>query len=240
MVAAAWDTSNLVALYKDGLQCTSCCTEFCPGTDTCYIEPNSRYCETEDWDAWPPYGGPGKAPVSMTVAITGVIDCECEDCPDPQVNGVHILPRVNCSDGYSCFEKIYTVGGKQIVISLVLCDLFRYIPQFLIAMSDYHTLFRYDIPTPCKIIENDAPNFFQGCYVPHWPDYYPCAAAYKGTVSWRPGEIPAWDECTDYDVGDIVAHEGTFYICIQAHNAGVPPTCTGSKEPPNATYWDVV
>ena len=69
-----------------------------------------------------------------------------------------------------------------------------------------------------------------------WPWLYEEGS---GIFSWRPGKIDAWDECTDYEVGDIVAHEGVFYICIQAHNAGTPPTCAGSKEPPNASYWDV-
>jgi len=54
MVTAAWDTSNLVALYRDGVQCTSCCSEFIPGdppgsaTDDCccFLDP-----ATPAWDA---------------------------------------------------------------------------------------------------------------------------------------------------------------------------------------------
>ena len=42
----------------------------------------------------------------------------------------------------------------------------------------------------------------------------------------------------------MVAWEGVFYRCIQAHNAGTAPSCTGQIEPGVHAdwelYWEVV
>ncbi len=58
-------------------------------------------------------------------------------------------------------------------------------------------------------------------------------------VSWYPGKVPEWDECTDYEIGDMVAHEGVFYCCIRDHAAGSPPSCTGAYEPGVDTDWEL-
>lgn len=45
MVTAAWDTSNLVALYKDGKQCTSCCNIGVPCEHCDVVTPKKVFVE---------------------------------------------------------------------------------------------------------------------------------------------------------------------------------------------------
>ncbi|KKM19962.1 hypothetical protein LCGC14_1650330 [marine sediment metagenome] len=57
------------------------------------------------------------------------------------------------------------------------------------------------------------------------------AIAALGTASLYPGKRKTWDADTIWVVDDIVAWEGSFYICIlQSTN----------NEPPNVTYWTVI
>ena len=43
--------------------------------------------------------------------------------------------------------------------------------------------------------------------------------------------VESWQKNADYEIGDIVEHESTTYVCIQNHKA-TPPT-----EPSNLAYW---
>lgn len=88
MVTAAWDTSNLVALYNNGKQCTSCCNtipavcEFCVGfqpatvrlTFSDCVDVNPAICTT----------APGPTEVALFPGGTAGL-----------LNGEHILPFVS-------------------------------------------------------------------------------------------------------------------------------------------------
>ncbi len=228
-----------VVVDGDGGLCLDCCdpaggySDFDVG---CFIEGDGAGCGSNpDWDEWPPFGGPGKTPATYTLAIEGYITCPVpKNSPAPDINGVWDLAIYSCSwpSGEACWALSTSIGGIDVGFSLTLCNSFTMVPKFVVSAPG-ETLFLRDILGDCKIVVDSVANFFTGCGNPG------DRSGYGGTVSWRPGTIGAWDECTDYEVGDMVAHEGVFYICIQAHAAGTPPTCAGSKEPPNASYWDV-
>ena len=196
--------------------CLGCCDY--AGFDVgCFIEGDGTGClSNPDWDEWPPFGGPGKTPAIYTATIDGFGTCPYPTGL-PDINGVWHLPILNCSWplGEACWKLVTSIGGVTVTFSLILCNSFTF-PQFQVGIVG-DTLFRRDPAIQCDIVVDNAPNFFAGC-------------AYSGTVSWRPGQILAWDSGTGYVIGDMVAHEGVFYVCT-ADNT--------NQEPPNATYWDV-
>ncbi len=189
------------------------CFIYGAGPPTCASNP--------DFDEQPPFGGPGKTPGVYTVTIDGYILCPFPlNSPAPDINGVWHLPYFGGDDDCTWSYNI-TIGGIAVVFTLELCDSFTF-PQFQVSAPG-ETLFRRD-PTQCDIVVDNAPNFFAGCGTPGE------VSGYGGTVSWRPGQILAWDSGTSYEIGDMVAHEGVFYVCTAGNT---------NQEPPNASYWDV-
>lgn len=57
--------------------------------------------------------------------------------------------------------------------------------------------------------------------------------SYTVNKSWVPADCDyqAWDSAVQYVVDDCVYHEGCFYKCTNGHI---------NKEPPNASYWELV
>ena len=232
MVTAAWDTSNLVALYKDGKQCVTCCappggwSDFDVG---CFIDGSGvPTCGSNpDLDEWPPFGGPGKTPAIYTITIDGYILCDPPlNSPAPDINGVWHLPIENCSWplGEACWVLHTTIGGINVTFDLQLCNSFTFIPTINISAPG-ETLFYRDIVQHCNIVADNVSNFFVGCGIPG------SRSGGGGVISWRPGQIAEWDNSTAYVIGDKVAHEAVFYICTADHT---------NQEPPNAGYWDVI
>ncbi len=229
MVTAAYDTSNLVALYKDGLQCETCCTP--PGgwaSDDClcFIDGSGSPCgQNPDFDEWPPFGGPGKTPGVYTITIDGYSTCPTpKNSPAPDLNGVWGLPYLAHANDCQWFLST-SIGGITVTFQLLLCRTGGGVFGLSI-QAPGETLFRHDLnANPCDIVMDNAANFFAGCGNPG--DH----SGFGGIVSWRPGTIPAWDSGTGYVIGDMVAHEGVFYQCT-ADNT--------NQEPPNVAYWVVI
>lgn len=297
MVLAAWDPSRLVALEKDGLQCTTCCTEFCdPGPPAwdccCFLDPatpawdaETTYaqgdlvedlyagetktfeskqdgnlnhetdydndwwlmvsvngnCGNADWDSVSPWGGPGGTPRYYTITckvvwkVSGAkttfysdvledeiqrnADCEWEvrgTDSDGSISDARIaLNEFGVSRGY--WEKIHvnqcTSAGVPDVGDVTYN---AWVADDACSIVGSGTFDSTPIVAPrCGFRKLDAETLEFGDF----------------TISWRPGRIPEWDGGTPYEVGDIVAHEGVFYKCTQAHT---------NQEPPNAAYWDVI
>jgi len=312
MVTAAWDTSNLVALYRDGVQCTSCCTEFVPGsppTDCCcFLDPDTNVwnagityglgdlaegagggtyeslqdnnlnhavgdgdwwdlvssatsCGNVNWDSNPPYGGPGKTPAifSLTFKVTWLTSGLTTTYHSDNLTwGSQSPPQPVASCPY--YDGATTESGGKTVIAWLYLRGTTSIPTtntvFAVRNSNYECN-PFDLALTGDTIINVAA-VMGACDI---RNTYECTSSsppgncclIRSTnktleewewgsieISWHPGAIPEWDECTDYDVGDIVAWEGVFYECKVAHNAGTPPTCEGKKEPPNEDYWEVL
>ena len=43
--------------------------------------------------------------------------------------------------------------------------------------------------------------------------------------------VGEWNDMADYEINDVVSHNGSGYACVLAHS---------DQEPPNATYWQVI
>ncbi len=247
MVTAAWDTSNLVALYKDGLQCETCCL-FAPSDCSCFtgsawdsitayvigdtvVHEGIYYnCRTDntnkvppsnptEWINISPYGGPGGTPTQISITVWGVINCDSESYRDP--NGTHILDFTP-SGPFTCrYLKLIPAGdGLEALIFIANLDL----GQVGIASLGSGSLFEEDAPLfPC-LLKQIITNRYTECNFPAPP----FNVGYDGTVQWRMGACDPWDSGDNYIVGDCVGHEGTFYICNQDHI---------NQEPPNGSYW---
>ncbi len=232
-------------------------------TDWWEIASNSVHCSNVGWDSISPFGGPGKTPYVYTINMRIVWRASAHETrlhftllktyPQNRCHWVmpYPTPAVYCSDG-----QLYKLGRVMLRGSAPwwFSNYMVYIQTFNwssgcnyanLAIGQYRMSAYLLRPTHldyCELKHSahyDHPDF--DCAVrrvvldePPW-DYE------FGDIdlSYHPGHILEWDECADYEIGDMVAWNGVFYICIQAHSSGMPPACTGSKEPPNAAYWDV-
>ena len=245
MSGLARNSSTLKLISRNGKLCTSCCTPpggYSPISCVCFVgsgwdsvtayisgdtveHEGSYYNCTQAhtnreppnaayWDDLSPFGGSGKAPGFYTLSIIGVTVY-------PRINGTWNMPY----HGHFA-NQCHWVIRMDIDGIATNFDFSPSQPPPYLEIKDvpHNDRIVWVFPMPhCGLIRNDIFNQMG-----------------TGTVSWRPGLIPEWDECTDYEFDVMVGWEGVFYRCTQAHNAGTAPACTGSKEPPNASYWDVL
>ena len=296
MVTAAWDTSTLKALFREGLQCETCCTSFASNDCCCFLDPDtnawsavvtyalddlaeggvtntyqslqnnnlnhalndtdwwelvsgSESCGNEDWDAFPPFGGPGRTPEFYTLTYK-IIWLETLHETTFYSDQLVVLPQpvgAPCAYGFNGTDsdgapnqvgvqvKDIGMSPAHVAVSATsgrVCN-----PANLVGTCDpadhlYAVGVAIDECTLAGTFECEAPGepagdpccMFRGCG--------PGAEEFEyGSIvaSWRPGQIPEWDSGTPYFIGDIVAHEGVFYGCT-ADNT--------NQEPPNASFWD--
>lgn len=197
MVTAAWDTSNLVALYKDGKQCTSCCG------------PLFEY-ETEPGLCCPGFGE-DSTPSQYTVKLVGVVDCPVSGAS--AVNGVWVLDLVECgtpAEEWGCQWR-YEAGGLLITFSrahIISCAEVGVTAWFESSgqKSAFSSLDRYTFTTGyCDIVSNRWLN----CTAPRYGKF--------GTAQFWPGAWPTWAISTAYTTGDMRQNGINVYVCIQPH-----------------------
>lgn len=215
MVLAAYDTSNLVALYNNGVQCTSCCS-FEPGL----------CC---------PGFGADSTPSFYTAVIEGVVDCPGHPGDATIVNGTWQLPLIECEDFPFPEEPGCTWQIKNDSVWIAVVRNRTLAPCAEVSLSalikdagNYHGVFfdqkSYTISTGwCSDFTNDLTD---------------CTTYGKdGTAKIWPLSWPAWVTATVYSVGDQVNHGGALYECTVDHISGV------ANEPGVgidwAIYWDV-
>jgi len=250
MVTAAWDSSNLVALYKDGLQCETCCTEYSVVDCCCFLEPETvGACGNEDWDSYPPYGGVGRTPQFYTLTYkihwqeSGLIDtfhsdilerggayenCHWGDVTTQDSNGQTITARI-----FLRHSDIPNPSDKT--------QVFLTFNHGTCNPPDHGTgVYEIYVDSALSLGECDIKGDFScdasvsttNCCLIRMKDSGTQDWEYGDIeVAWYPGQVPEWDSGAGYVVGDIVAWEGVFYSCS---NDNV------NQEPPNVTYWAVI
>ena len=298
MVTAAWDSSNLVALYRDGVQCETCCSEFVEGEGgnppldcCCFLDPDtpawdgvttfsagdlvesggatyeslqdtnlnhavgdgdwwekvslSVSCGNENWNSYPPFGGPGRTPKYFTVDyIVNWLESESSVTYHSESVEYRSSPNI-CKWTDNTTEDS---NGWPIPIQL---DLRAVGPstEIIVNLTHFQSCNPMQLPTgyyevdvksegidTCDICGNfectsDPLDIDENCCVFRGIDG---GVDWEGgaiTISWYPGQVPEWDSGAGYVIGDIVAWEGVFYRCIKDNV---------NQEPPNATYWVVI
>ncbi len=222
----------------DSKLCSTCCIPkvFADNDLLCFLEPSESppACHSDDWDQYPPFGGPGKSPQFYTIALDGVAACPSPPyTPVQNINGVWHLENQNCGGTFNgCFTLTTTVGGRTTTFAIDLC--LSTGAQYRMSVTDGSgggvTLYQRFFAGvgglgQCPIAADNEANQIQGCFPPG------SIPAFGGTASWRPGTCLQWDSSTNYFSGDCAAHEGVFYECILAHI---------NQEPPNGLYWTVI
>ncbi len=248
-----------VVVDGNGGLCLGCCDYAGAGNDCCcFLEPETEgACGNADWNAFSPFGGPGKTPafysatVQLTFPSTATLSWHSDSIPweglcawyGGSASGGHFTLgpdslHGNCepSNPEEWYVNWYknTGGACNESFGSQIGDIAAYISA--IPCLGAGELNDCPLSGTLNVSHGDHAGVCIRRLVSTSPWVYEEGT---GVISWHPGSVPEWDECTDYEIGDMVAHEGVFYVCTQAHAAGTPPTCTGSKEPPNASYWDV-
>lgn len=258
MVTAAWNTSNLVALYKDGKQCTTCClfadsdcdcftgqewddaTPYVIG-DTVLYEGIYYNCRADNTNKIPssspiywffitPYGGPGGTPLQISIVVWGITICDgIEFVRDP--NGTHILDLDTAVGQYPCrYSKTIPAGdGFEALAMGVNMQIVSGTGGVSISSVGSASLFTNNPGSNC-LLKQVFSNSLTECRwdPPFHPLGPPFGIGFNGTVQWRMGECEGWDSGVNYIVGRCVGHESVFYICNQDHT---------NQEPPNGSYW---
>lgn len=249
-----------VVLDSAGDICGTCCEP--PGGWSaydccCFLEPETEgACGNEDWDLYPPFGGVGKTPgvFTMTFKVTWAVsglttiyysgNLVWQGSPVPQASCPYNDNTTADSDGKTVSAWLYLRGLTYIPTTNTAISF----QNTAYACSAANLAFTGDTLISVAVImgacdaanthECDAAVSVINCCLIRSIDRTEETWEYGSIeVSWRPGQIPQWDECTNYDVGDMVAWEGVFYVCILPYNAGAD--CSGAKEPPDAMYWEV-
>ncbi len=204
-------------------------------------------CGNEDWDAFPPYGGPGKTPLYYTVEVIVEFPSGAKRSWHNEFAKVAIF--------YHCEWSISEDDGAGGRDGFAIGDFGQVTPMWVVGYAlerygydcQHATAYNWvgDIAVMIPMaaagncLQSGTADFvdngFDNCVqrmIADWTE--PGGPAWElgwGTISWHPGQVPEWDSGTTYFIGDMVGHEGVFYVCT-ADNT--------NQEPPNATYWEVV
>ncbi len=218
MVTAAWDTSGLVALYKDGVQCTSCCFE---GYEPGFCCPG-----------FPENGTPS----NYTVELIGVVDCggspaavngrwtldliECEPLPWGDDSGCIWLYKEAESEGnvWINLRRSRTLGCDEVAVN-----------GFQWASGAWRIMFikssGYTQTTGwCDIVNNPLT----------------CSGGRSGklgTAQFWPLTWPQWVIATAYSSGNRALNNSEIYDCNVAHvSASINEPGVGADW---ASFWSV-
>ncbi len=210
MVTAAWDTSNLVALFNNGLQCTSCCFEgyepgiCCPGF------------------------GENATPSQYTAFIIGVQDCPVAGASI--LNGLWQLPITGCTEGgeepdchwvlqnasvWIAFNRAHVGGG---------CAQFSFFANWWDG-SNWKAGFADNLSFTqatgrCMTFDNT----FVNCTSPRFGKF--------GTAKVWPLSWVQWSIVETYQTNDRVFNDGEIYDCILGHVANA------DREPGTGVDWE--
>jgi len=224
MVTAAWDTSNLVALYKDGLQCTSCC-----GVTPPYPTEPDLCC---------PGFGTGLTPSQYTVKIEGVVDCPGFAGDATLVNGTWVLDLNDCAEPVeepSCtwsyieaeedgsvkitIHRLKTTGCTEIYVTGWI---WRFLNGFWGWIPVFSSLDGYTHTTGwCDTVDSR----WLAC------GGFLSLEGYSGTAKFWPGGWPQWVITTTYFVNDLVENGADIYECLVEHVA------SALNEPGSGVDW---
>lgn len=214
MVTAAWDTSNLVALYRNGVQCTTCCYEgYEPGICCPGFAENST-------------------PSIYTAEIVGVQDCPVAGASI--LNGLWELAITGCTEGGEEPDCHWVLQNDSVWITFNRAHIGACAALSFSALwkdgENWRAGFDDSLSyTQATGICATFTNAFLNCTAPRFGKF--------GTARVWPLAWPQWITLTTYFIGDKVYNDSEIYDCTADHVAiaGNEPGTGGDWE----EFWEV-